>query len=238
MASYTIDLREILEAIAGSEKPVDGAGIDALLNVACPKLFDFSFPFWSSAAADRLAFEKRFCKHFFMREIGVETMGLFKLNLDKKFNEVLPKYNGFYKMLAEDINALSYDDWYESEMQITKTGGDTTVNSGTDTSTRTDNTTVQHKDLYSDTPQGNLSMVESGQYLTTADFQETTNSVQSNASTTLGTSTKTTRNDQDTHKYKEKGKKGGKTYGELMKEMVSIDTMFFDECEDLFMGLW
>ena len=50
------------------------------IEVGRKQLFDFDYPFYDETK--RAEFETKFINHFYLREIGSETMGSFKFNLD------------------------------------------------------------------------------------------------------------------------------------------------------------
>lgn len=91
MAKYTIELREIVE---------NGRNI-----------FPFAYEFYDESK--RAKFERDFIRHFYFREIGVETVDRFILNLEDKMNTVFPVYNAMLK--ASQIEYKVLDNYYLSE---------------------------------------------------------------------------------------------------------------------------
>ena len=232
-------------------------------------------------------------KHYYTREIGEETVGLWKLRLDAKLNEIMPYYNQLYKSELLEFNPL-YDVDLTTENNGTKTenrdmtnnesqsknGGSTnrkdidneTTTEVTANTTATENGSTTNedirKDMYSDTPQGALTNVENGEYLTNArkvndDKTETrqniatgenTTNTKFNDSITEGQENSynedierdKTENEQinTTDKYVQTvlGKTGGTSYSKLLEEFrktfLNIDTMVINDLSDLFMNLW
>ena len=43
---------------------------------------------------------KKIIDHYYLREIGFETVGLFKRHLNVRLNEIMPYYNELYKTIA------------------------------------------------------------------------------------------------------------------------------------------
>ena len=61
-----------------------------------------------SSVGYRPILEKKILKHYYTREIGLETVGLWKLFLDTKLNEIMPYYNQLYKSELISFNPM-YD---------------------------------------------------------------------------------------------------------------------------------
>ena len=69
-------------------------------------MFDFDFPIFDESYRNVL--ETKILKHYYTREIGLETVGLWKLKLDTKLNEIMPFYNQLYKSELIEFNPM-YD---------------------------------------------------------------------------------------------------------------------------------
>lgn len=127
-----------------------------------------------------------------MREIGAETVSLWRYFLSTRLQEIMPWYVDMYDRVTNmaDIFLNQYEDstdTLEHGHQIQKSGTDTrTVNNTTkDTGTRnvttSDTGTINNsgtndthdEDLYSDTPQNGLNAVKAGNYLSSADIKDT-----------------------------------------------------------------
>ena len=79
MSKYTTEVRYICEVNADLDESKGFNNVDEIITEAAPKIFDFEFPIYDEAY--RLPFEKMILRHFYMREIGLETVGLWKLKL-------------------------------------------------------------------------------------------------------------------------------------------------------------
>lgn len=81
-------------------------------------------------------FEDKFIKRFYFREIGVETISRFLINLEQTLNEIMPYYKQLY-----DTTLLKYDVLNNSEVieEITREiiKADKRLTFGTNTSTGT-----------------------------------------------------------------------------------------------------
>lgn len=106
MSKYTTEVRFICEEAAGLVSSVGYLGVNDVINTALPKVFNFDFPIFDEAY--RSILEKKILKHYYTREIGLETVGLWKLFLDTKLNEIMPYYNQLYKSELISFNPM-YD---------------------------------------------------------------------------------------------------------------------------------
>lgn len=213
MSKYTTELRYILESLTDLQGGY--SNVENIIANGIPKLFDFDFPIFDESYRNVLL--TKICKHYYTQEIGAETVGLWKLRLDTKLNEIMPYYNQLYKS-----ELLTYNPLYNVDVTIHRNSKQndtsteknknnyTETNDGTNTETQTENgnTTLNGiltnentsnstnafssnvKDMYSDTPQGTISNVENNTYLTNARITDTTN----NASNTYAEKTSSTSN--------------------------------------------
>ena len=88
MSSYTTELKTICESYAGFSDIAVYDNIDSIIAKALPKLFNFNFPIFNESY--RITLETKIIKHYYTREISEETVGLWKLRLDSKLNEIMP----------------------------------------------------------------------------------------------------------------------------------------------------
>lgn len=189
MSKYTTELRYICEEYSGLKSSVGCDKIEDVIEVARKKIFSFNYPIFSEEY--RATLETKIIKHFYTREIGLETVGLWKLKLNAKMNEIMPYYNKIYLAVEQDFNPL-FDTDITTTREIkdngtkTDTGKttetenfnnekvtqDTTTNNGktttSDTGKRVTDTDTNHWDYYSDTPQGGVNGLAAHNYLTNA----------------------------------------------------------------------
>lgn len=118
MSKYTTELRYILENLSGLEESQGYNSINEIISKARPKLFDFDYPIFDINYKPVL--ETKILKHFYTREIGTETVGLFKLYLDSKINEIMPYYNQLYKS-----ELLQFDPFIDTDYKIEQDKTDT-----------------------------------------------------------------------------------------------------------------
>ena len=106
MSKYTTQVRFICETAAGLSESEGQASVNKIISAAIPSVFDFDFPIFDESYRNVL--ETKILKHYYTREIGLETVGLWKLKLDTKLNEIMPFYNQLYKSELIEFNPM-YD---------------------------------------------------------------------------------------------------------------------------------
>ena len=111
MAMYTMELRNYIEKFSQYDENLT---IDERIEIGRTKLFDFDYPFFDENYRDQ--FETNFINEFYMREIGFETEGLFKMRL----RNWLRKNMGYYNKLFES-ELMKYDPLTNSRMETTHT---------------------------------------------------------------------------------------------------------------------
>lgn len=207
MATYTTTVRSICESLAIAEVGEDYT-IDGLLMVAEPKLFDFYYPFVLDDQY-RSALQTKILKHYFTREIGFETVALWKLKLNVKLNEIMPYYNQLYESAQ-----LKFDPFHD--IDITK---DYTLDNVTSLSAK-----MTRRE--SDTPQGGLNGLESNEYMSFGSITDN-----SGHDTRGDTYHETVKGKNGTDSY-------SKRLMEYRKTFLNIDMMIINELEELFMQIW
>lgn len=191
MSKYTTEVRFICETAAGYPESVGYDLVEQTIQKAIPKVFNFEFPMFDESYRNVLC--TKILKHYYTREICEETVGLWKLRLNTRLNEIMPYFNQLYKSeLLEfnpfyDVDITTKNDGNKTEnTRVTESDtedrtGDgtsnrdvsdssTTKNSASNAFTNNSNKTNKdtQKDLYSDTPQGSLTNVDKEAYLTNA----------------------------------------------------------------------
>lgn len=210
MARYTTELYNICSYYA-KMPPTPYA---RCIAAAIPKIFDFDFPIFNEVY--RTVLETKILKHFYMKEIGCETAGLWKMQLDETLNRIMPYFNKMYEAATRQIDFM-----------VTDSMAETAKGTGNATSTGTND--GESLDTSSDTPQGAVQNLRDGKYLTTANLSDSKNTTTTNSNTINTT-------ENFTQGYR------GYAPGDLIKKyydsLVNIDQLVIDELETLFMGLW
>lgn len=230
MSKYTTELRYICENLAG----IDGS-VDDIIQAAIPAIFNFDFPIFDENY--RSVLEAKIVRHFYTREIGLETFALWQLKLETRMVEYMPYANKLYLMLQQEIDPLITENYQRNYNGNLSYNGNTQTE-GSDT--RNDTTTPDLISKRLDTPQGNINNLLDGNYLTYANQE--TGSTSTTGSTTTKNQGSSTSLTTDGRVEKIVGKTGGISYGKLMKEykegLINVDKMVFDYLEPLFMQIW
>lgn len=213
MSKYTTELRFICEKYAGLEESGDYTSIPDVISKSRSKVFDFDYPIFDEAY--RSILESKILRHFYLREICAETVGVWKHFLNIKMNEIMPYYNKLYKSELIEFNPLYDVDLTTDHVkdvkgtgtlgneyeENTRTSKSTNIDEDLSRSASTSDTTTSankndHWDIYSDTPQGGLNGVRTEEYLTNA--RHVTDDTTGSTQTTAGTGTETVERDADT----------------------------------------
>lgn len=104
MSKYTTELRYICETYARLTESEDYRSIDSIIEEARHKIFDFDYPIFDEDYREVL--ETKIIKHYYLREIGAETVGLWKFFLSRRMNEIMPYYNQRYESTLIEFNPL------------------------------------------------------------------------------------------------------------------------------------
>ena len=113
VSKYTTEVRFICETEAGLTESVGYSKVNEVLDKSWDKIFDAGD--WDIYDEEyRPILCKKILKHFYTREIGAETAGLWKLWLNQRMAEIMPYYNQLYKSTLLEFNPL-YDTDYKTE---------------------------------------------------------------------------------------------------------------------------
>ena len=165
--------------------------------------------------------------HYYENEIGFETPPLFRFYLNQKLNEIMPYYNELYKAQKKLID----DNLLLNNVNITEQlqGSNTTTTSSTSQSTN------KGKNLFQDTPQGNISQQDiNAQNVYATNITLNDNSINDNSSA----------NGSGTNEYIKTiiGNNGGKfnidILNDIKNNLMNIDLMIINELYDLFMQIF
>jgi hypothetical protein len=247
MSKYTTEVRFICESKSGLSESKGFGSVDDVLNSSWDKIFTSKVSFFDEEYRGVLC--KKILKHYYLREIGCETVGIWLLWMNTKLEEIMPYYNKLYESELIKFNPMYDVGWNrkgnktgnESGSGSRSTSGN---NSGTNTQSGTSSNT--RKDLYSDTPQGALTGVESETYLTNArkvsDSGET--GVNGSTSGSYEDSESSSNKVDTTENYVESvsGKQGTGSYSKMLNEFretfLNIDMQVIEEFAEMFMELW
>lgn len=203
MSKYTTELRYIIES---------GYDLQALKSYP---IFDENY---------RQVLNQYILNHFWVREIGFETVGEFDLFLGNTMNEIMPYYNGLFKMAMGEIDPLT-NYKYREVLDKQETG-----NSNTNAVTDSNNKSVES------TPADgvvHMTELEENVYASSAEF--TKNNVSSNGNVNSKTETDYVKTISG---YT--GVSVGKLYDEYRRYVVSVVRLLMND-KDLnqcFMGVY
>lgn len=239
MAKYTTQVRTIIEYNSTPGKPITDR-----IKEAAPKIFDFDFPMWLESYRETL--EYKILLHYFSNEIGFETVGLWKLYLNQRLNEIMPYYNDVY-LTTTDKYTTAYDMDVTETLERSLTGTDKTntqVN-GTSEDTATTQATDNTEQLNSNYPQAQVSGSQDNLFYGTTGSNE---QAQSNTTTQSNGKNNTTSESQgnsqttEQHTIKRKGVTGSRTPWEIAQSyrnsIINIDVQVINALKDLFMMIY
>ena len=235
MSRYTITLRNICQTLADKYEMSGYPDLNVIIDETWKKIFNFNFPIFDEAYKEVLC--KKIIKHYYMREIGFETFGEWQFKLDTMMNEIMPYYNKLY-----ETERLNYDPLIDTD--ITTIYGETNKNKSTASSNTKANSSINAEDetrqMYSDTPQGGLQGVLSGEYLTDARVNTSSGATHTEVNeNSSGNSESDGAKDSTTQV---RGKSGSTSFTKLVVEyreaLLNIDKQIIDELNVLFLNLW
>ena len=106
MSKYTTEVRFICENYAGLNESEGYNKVADIIANSRAKVFDFDYPIFDENY--RSVIESKILKHFYLREICAETVGVWKHFLDMRMNEIMPYYNKLYESELIEFNPM-YD---------------------------------------------------------------------------------------------------------------------------------
>ena len=263
MSKYTTEVRFICESKAGLGESAGCDNVDDIVSKSWNKIFTSKAVFFDEEYRSVLC--QKILKHYYLMEIGTETVGIWKLWMNTRLEEIMPFYNQLYKSALIEFNPLydvdlkrTHNRKIDSSKQDDGTSQSVSTGesseSGTSSDTNSGSSSNTKKDLYSDTPQGAITGLENENYLTNArkvtdsgstsgnsggEFSNTSN----NKTTVNGETTNTgTANSLEDYVENVSGKQGSESYSSMLlkfrETFLNIDMQVIEEFSDLFMGLW
>ena len=224
MAKYTMELRTVIDYVG--RETVENYFKDYCLN---NYLRDYEIEtilnanIWSK---DRLA--SKIVDHYFMREIGYETIGLFKHYAKVYMQEIMERYLPLIYSNCIEYNPLVNVDYTEEFTRNIKGNSESESNS---------NNSASGLSVNSDTPQGQISKTKilNGQYASNTGASETTSNINDNTSNESNT--------DETYTKRVKGNSGVSATAQKMIEqyrqnIIAIDEQIIKELDKIFMGLY
>lgn len=187
--------------------------------------FDFglqNYPIFNETYREIL--NNNILNYYFESEIGFETAELFKRYLNNTMQLIMPKYNEIYKAQETALeNILGNVNLVETSTRENQNEVNTTSNS-----------TSRNKNLFQDTPQGQLDFTE------LENQKWATNYTMNNSNINDASQSNGINNELFTRTIK--GNNGNKYNLDLLNDirnnLLNIDKLIIDELSDLFMGIF
>lgn len=149
MSKYTTELRWICKQAYINKYGKETDVIADIIQAGVDDIFTFDFPIFDPGYMNVL--ETKIVRHYYTREIGLETYGLWKLKLETLLNEIMPYYNKLYAEVNMDVNLFDNtdlvterhgsDDGTSTDVEE-ETGSEDIVKGGKNTINRTGGTTT------------------------------------------------------------------------------------------------
>jgi len=222
MSTFTIELRDVIELTGGETEQTTG-----IVKLIGGDIGLQWYPIFDEGYRDRLT--GKIVDHYWNREIGFETIDLFKMKMRTRMNEIMPYYNQLYTSERLAIDPLSNVDLRtlstgESLQHVTAEGESTTT-SESDSASRT---------VQSELPQVKLS--PNKDYATAAADVNT-------KGVSGGTGNENTTSDSETTQSNDSRVSGfqGNQSEMLMQfraTFLNIDAMVISDLDVLFMQVW
>ena len=164
--------------------------------------------------------------HYYENEIGFETASLFRFYLNQKLNEIMPYYNELYKVQKKLID----ENLLLNNVNLTETlhGSNKTETSSTSQSLS------NGKNLYQDTPQGQIGQTDIDKQTWATNLTLNKNKIEDESNAT----------GNGTNEYLKTiiGNNGGKfnidVLNDIKNNLMNIDLMIINELNDLIMGIF
>ena len=224
MSKYTMELRNIIE-YEGRENVENYFKDYCIENYLRPNEIEtiLNANIWSK---NRLA--SKIVDHYYMREIGYETIGLFKHYAKVYMQEIMERYLPLIYSNSINYDPLVNVDYTETFERNIK---------GTGESESTSTNEASGLSVNSDTPQGNISKQDilSGSYASNTGASETESNISDSSSNSSNT--------DETYSKRVKGNSGVSATAQKMIEqyrqnIIAIDEQIIEELDKLFMGLY
>ena len=185
MSKYTTEVRFICESKSGLETSGGSSDVDNIIANSWNKIFTSKAPFFDENYRSVLC--QKILKHYYLREICCETVGIWTLWMNTRLEEIMPYYNQLYdsakiefdhmhdvdltRKHERNVEGTSKEDGTRTDNTTGKrtlTGNRDTDSTGSSTRNTTSGSDETKRDWYSDTPQGAITGLENENYLTNA----------------------------------------------------------------------
>lgn len=210
MSKYTMTIKDIVDDYSFTTDENAKNDIDSKLDRARQYLFDFDYPVIDDTTKKRI--EIAIMKHYYLREIAFESVGIFKIKLNDRLNLIMQRYNALYE--KQDLSLSPYINSYLKE-NGNSNGSNNILNNNENWQTT------------SDTPRGILTELKEGKYSSMAVYTENKDD-------------NTSSNDNVYNRNVESlnGMTPAEAFRNYFDNIISIDEELVNEFSDLFMVIW
>lgn len=93
MGVFTMTIKEICEALVRTQTDKDPSKMtyQDIISTARPIIFNFNYPYYGGEQGKE-QLENKIIYHYYMDEIGLETIGLWQMRLQVKLQEEMPRF--------------------------------------------------------------------------------------------------------------------------------------------------
>ena len=188
MSKYTTEVRFICETYAGLKESVGYDRVNEVIENSRRNIFG-DYPIFDESYRGIL--ETKILKHYYTREISEETVGLWKLRLNTRMNEIMPYFNKLYDSELIKFNPLYDVDLTKDYKKVNddKTDSNTKQNTSSESNTKqtgsaessdedkftgeVSTSNENHSEStnwnkFNDTPQGAITGLDNDDYITSA----------------------------------------------------------------------
>lgn len=122
MGKYTIQVRSIVENFYYEIHPelsieqVKATNPKVMTDAVWLDIFDFDFPMYAGSTKQELC--SLILRHYYMREIGMETFPLWQLQLETRMNEIMPYYVQLAEATISMADAFKSKDIKEDTLRV------------------------------------------------------------------------------------------------------------------------
>ena len=237
MASYTIELGTVCRLLHAGPSDDWAAAWDAIGLSGYP-IYD---------EAHRAELNGRIIRHYYLREIGVETVEMFGYCVDEAMRLIMPAYNKMYQsalldvshLLGVSVDALTRD--LTTRTLSVKDSGTGTMTGRTSTTTSESGTSTEDTlDRNLDTPQSQVTLLDDG-YLTDASRGHgdatSTREGETGGETSQSTESASTRDEGETTSYghaRTEQRTDPRYFNQLLdlgRQILDIDRMVIEDNE-------
>lgn len=181
----------------------------------------------------------KFIRHYWMREIGCETVGHFCLWCSNTFNEIMPYYNKLYEAELLNVEHLLGIKRHKVVDMLRDFDESSSGNGSADTST---SSTGKSTNKFSDTPQDELfvSKVDAGDYLTNLTIDDTSDNTKvGTKSKSDGTISRDESNSDTTDEFVT-DPRYYQAFLDLSEKILNLDMQVIEnvQVQGLFMQVW